>query len=59
VRDALATLPWVEHSSIETDTNTQEVRFRLKDKSKFDVEEVKKAIAGKGFPNTTLKAGPS
>ena len=58
MRNALATLPWVEQDSIKTDVNTQEASFRLKDKSQFDFEQLKKALANQDFPNVTLKHGP-
>jgi hypothetical protein len=58
VRSALATLPWVEQASVQTDVNKREVRFDLKDKSAFDVAAVTKALKGQGFPDVKLKTGP-
>jgi hypothetical protein len=58
VRNALATLPWVEQGSIQTDTDRREVRFDLKDKGGFNEEEVKKALKGQGFPEMTVKSAP-
>ncbi|HET6573635.1 MAG TPA: hypothetical protein VFG68_08545 [Fimbriiglobus sp.] len=49
MRDALATLPWVEPDSIQPDRGTRQVKFTIKDKMKFDFEAVKKALADKGY----------
>jgi hypothetical protein len=58
VRKALATLPWVEEGSIQTDVKTREVRFNLTDKSKWSEAEVKAALKAKSFPEVTVKAAP-
>jgi hypothetical protein len=58
VRAALATLPWVEQTSIQTDIPTREVRFNLKDKSAWKEEEVRGALRAKSFPEMTVKSSP-
>jgi hypothetical protein len=58
VRNALGTLPWVEHDSIQTDVDKREVRFDLKDKKGFNEEEVRKALKEKGFPELTVRSTP-
>ena len=58
MRAALATLPWVEQGTIETEVKTREVRFNLKDKAAWSEESVKKALKGKGFPEVTVKSPP-
>ena len=58
MRDALGTLPWVEHATIQTDVKKQEVRFGMKDKSQFDEESLKKALQAQGFAEVTVKAAP-
>jgi hypothetical protein len=58
VRKALGTLPWVEQSSIQTDVDKREVRFDLKDKSKWNEQTVKKALQDQRFPEVTVKAAP-
>jgi hypothetical protein len=58
VRKALATLPWVEQGTIQTDTNTREVRFNLTDKKAFNETEVKAALKAQSFPEVTVKAQP-
>jgi hypothetical protein len=44
VRQALATLPWVEQDSIQFDARYRLVRFRVKDKSLFSREELDAAL---------------
>jgi hypothetical protein len=58
VRKALATLPWVEQKSIQTNVDTREVRFNLKDKSSFNEEAVRQALNAQGFPEVTVKSAP-
>ena len=58
MRKALGTLPWVEHDSIQTDIPNREVRFNLKEKSAFNVDDVKKALKGQGFADAELQSGP-
>ena len=58
MRKALGTLPWVEHGTIQFDYKKEEVRFNLKDKSKFNEEDMKKALAEQKFPGATVKSGP-
>ncbi len=57
-RKALATLPGAEQDSIQTDVNTHQVRFKVTDKSQFDMEKVRAAFKDVGFAETTLIAGP-
>jgi hypothetical protein len=56
VRKALATLPWVEQRSIETNVKTHEVRFNLKDKAAWDEEKVKNALKDQSFPVVRVKS---
>jgi hypothetical protein len=58
VHKALETLPWVEQASVVTEVPTREVRFNLKDKTAFDEEAVKKALAEQKFPEVTVKSAP-
>jgi hypothetical protein len=58
VRKALATLPWVEQGSIQTDVRTQEVRFKLKDKSAWAEADVRTALKGQNFADMSVKAMP-
>jgi hypothetical protein len=58
VRKALATLPWVEQASIQTDTDTREVRFNLKEKGAFKEAEVKEALKTQGFKEVGVKSAP-
>ena len=56
MRKALATLPWVEQRSIETNVKTHEVRFNLKDKAAWDEEKVKNALKDQSFPVVRVKS---
>ena len=53
MRKALSTLPWVEQASIKPDTTKQRVRFSVKEKKRFNLDEIKEAIEG----NTPFKVG--
>ncbi len=55
---ALATLPWVEQKTIQTDVKTREVRFNLSDKSAWNEEAVRTALKAKDFPEMTVKSRP-
>ncbi|HVK09013.1 MAG TPA: hypothetical protein VM597_09580 [Gemmataceae bacterium] len=60
MRDALATLPWVETDSIQPSREKRQVKFTVKDKAKFDFEAVKKALADKGYDSgAKILTGPT
>ena len=59
MRAALATLPWVEQGTIQTDVKTREVRFNLKDKNAWSEAEVKQALKSKSFAEMTVKVPPN
>jgi hypothetical protein len=56
VRSALATLPWVEHGSIKTDIDTQDVRFKIKGKESWNEDAIRAALKKKSFPEMTVKS---
>jgi hypothetical protein len=58
VRSALEELPWVEEGSVEADVRRQRVRFAVKDREAFDVEQVRKVIDRAGFRAGDVIAGP-
>jgi hypothetical protein len=58
VRAALATLPWVEQDSITADVATRMVTFAVKDKSKFNMEQVKEALKEQHYSEVELISGP-
>ena len=58
MRKALETLPCVEQASVQTDVGRREVRFNLKDKGAFNLDETRKALKAQGFAEVELKAGP-
>jgi hypothetical protein len=57
VRSALSTLQFVEKDKIDADIKTKHVTFNV-DKSKWDFDKVKSAIAEKGFKDVKLVSGP-
>lgn len=62
MRDAIATLPWVETSTIKTDSAKMQVKFTAKDPKQFDDEAVKAALKEKGSKyssGATKLSGPS
>lgn len=44
MRDALVTLPWVEKSSVVTNTSNQTARFAVADKEQFDLDAVRDTV---------------
>ncbi|MCU0703930.1 MAG: hypothetical protein MUF18_08135 [Fimbriiglobus sp.] len=48
MRSAIATLPWVETSTIKTDASKLQVKFTVKDAKQFKDEEVIAALKEKG-----------
>jgi hypothetical protein len=58
VRYALERLPWVEEGSVEADIRRQRVRFAVKDKKAFDLEQVRQVIGKAGFQVGDVLAGP-
>jgi hypothetical protein len=58
VRAALATLPWVEQDSITANVRTRIVTFAVKDKSKFDMEQVEEALKQQHYSEVELISGP-
>jgi hypothetical protein len=58
VREALATLPWVEKDTVVVKNKT--VRFAVMDKKDFDLDAVKKALAAKNqnFKVDRVVSGP-
>jgi hypothetical protein len=59
VRDALATLPWVEQGTIRLDFKAQELHFDLKDKGQFNEAELKDALKAQKFPNAEVRSRSS
>jgi hypothetical protein len=59
VREALATLPWVEQESITANVRTHLVTFAVTDTGKFNTAQVKEALKQQQFPDVELIAGPT
>ena len=58
MREALATLPWVEQDSIKADVGTHIATFAVKDSSKFEMTQVQEALKEQQFPEVELISGP-
>jgi hypothetical protein len=41
------------------DFDTREVKFGIKDKSRFNTQAILEALKGQGFSNATVKTPPS
>ena len=59
MRDALATLPWVETSSIVTDRKTLQAKFTVKDRSAFNTDELKRALGERYADGMTVLTEPT
>jgi hypothetical protein len=59
VRNALTTLPWVESDSIKTDARKRQVKFTVKDREKFNMDEVKQALGDRYDYKVAVLAGPT
>lgn len=57
--EAVATLPWVESSSIRADRKTRQVRFTIKSRSAFNPQAVIDVIAKHGYRRARHLAGPT
>jgi hypothetical protein len=58
VREALATLPWVEQGSINADVPSRKVTFNVKDAASFDFEKVKDALKEQNFDDVEMVSAP-
>jgi len=59
VRDALATLPWVEKDSIVTDKKALQAKFTVTSKGAFKEEELKRALGDRYSSGMTVLTGPT
>jgi hypothetical protein len=59
VRDALATLPWVEQKTIQADRATKTAKFGVNDKAAFDLSEIEGALSSKYRRGLRVVDGPS
>ena len=59
MRDALATLPWVEPNSIVVDKKALQAKFTVTSKGAFKEEELKRALGGRYADGMTVLTGPT
>ena len=57
--EALISLPWVDSESIKTDAKKRQARFKVKDRAKFDMDEVRQALGPRYADGVKLLAGPT
>jgi hypothetical protein len=57
VEGALRSLPWVDKDSVKADITTHRVKFRVTDKGKYNLDEIKKALPAR-FQEVKPIAGP-
>ena len=55
----LATLQCVEPDTIKTDANKLQVRFAVKDRTAFNLDEVKRTLTGRYSSRVQVLAGPT
>lgn len=58
MREALATLLWVEQASISADVPSRKVVFNVSDASKFDFEQLNEALKKQDFNDVELIHAP-
>jgi hypothetical protein len=59
VRTALATLPWVEAATIRTDAKKRQAKFAVKDRAKFNMDELKRALGDRYEYKVRVLTGPT
>jgi hypothetical protein len=59
VSEALITLPWVESDSIKTDGNKRQALFIVKDRAKFNLDELKQALGSRYADGVKVLSGPT
>jgi len=59
VSSRLTTLPWVEPASIVSDGKIRQAKFTVKDKAKFNLDEVKRALGTRYADGVKVLAGPT
>jgi hypothetical protein len=59
VSEALVSLPWVDSDTIKTDAKRRQARFKVKDREKLNMDEVKRALGPRYSYGVKLLAGPT
>ncbi len=55
----LATLPCVEPDTIKTDAKKLQVRFAVKDRAAFNLDDVKRVLTGRYSGGVQVLSGPT
>jgi hypothetical protein len=59
VSEKLISLPWVESDSVKTDPKKRQARFIVKDRAKFNTDELKHALGPRYGDGVKVLAGPT
>jgi hypothetical protein len=59
VSEALISLPWVDSDNIKTDLKKRQARFKVKDRAKFNVDELRRALGPRYGDGMKVLAGPT
>ena len=55
----LISLPWVDSESVKADGKKRQVLFTVKDRAKFNMDEVKQALGSRYNDGVVVLAGPT
>jgi hypothetical protein len=59
VSEALIGLPWVDSETIKTDAKKRQARFKVKDRAKLSVDELKQALGSRYGYGVKVLVGPT
>jgi hypothetical protein len=59
VSAALTGLPWVDSDTIKLDAKKRQAKFTVKDRAKFSVDELERALGPRYSSEMKLLAGPT
>jgi hypothetical protein len=59
VSSSLTTVPWIDSDTIKADGKLRQVKFTVKDRAKFNLEEVKQAIGSRYASGLVVLTGPT
>jgi hypothetical protein len=59
VSEALISLPWVDSDTIKTDGKKRQARFIVKDRAKFNLDELKRALGPRYSDGVQVLTGPT
>ncbi len=57
--ERLSRLPWVDADTIKTDAPKRQVRIKLKDATKFSLDEIKQTLGARYNDGVKVLTGPT